>query len=266
MRVVLVALGVLLAVVLALAALAAWLLGTEAGARALLPRVLDRADAGVTVSGIHGRLLGPLRIDRIVVDRPNERIELADVRLAWRPRALLERRLLHIESLHAAHLLVLGRVEREPEPDTEAPEDLRLPLEVRVDDLRLDGGELRRGPAPLATLGPLALALTYEDEQYRLDLRRFGAAPQFEAGTAQAGVQGRLDLSARHPFPLTGRFQLTSKATVEERAVGASGRLMLNGTLIAMQAALDARINDAPVSGSALLRPFDEQPLGKTEL
>lgn len=257
--------GLILGLVLLALGAAAWLLGTESGARMLVPRLLERTEGAVAVHGLHGPLIGPLRIERIVVERTNERIELTDVRLDWRARALLDRTL-HVRALHVARVVVTSRIEQTPEPATGAPDSLALPLALRIEEVRVDQGELRRGPAPLASFGPLALGLNYANAQYLLDLRRFGAAPELEGASANAGLRGRLDLSARQPFPLSGRFSFDSKARIDERTVGAEGTLVLDGTLQELLTRLELNINGAPLAGRAVLHPFSDQLLGSAEL
>lgn len=264
-RILLGLLGLILVLVLLALGAAAWLLGTESGARVLVPRLLERTEGAVAVHGLHGPLIGPLRIERIVVERTNERIELTDVRLDWRARALLDRTL-HVRALYVARMVVTSRIEQTPEPATGPPESLALPLALRIEDVRVDQGELRRGPAPLASFGPLALGLNYANEQYLLDLRRFGASPELEGASANAGLRGRLDLSARQPFPLSGRFSFDSKARIDERTMGAEGTLVLDGTLQELLTKLELNINGAPLAGRAVLHPFSDQLLGSAEL
>jgi translocation and assembly module TamB len=265
-RILLLLLGIVIVLLVLGGAAAAWLLGTESGARAALGMLAARSDGTLAVDGVRGRLAGPLRADRIMIERTNERLVLTDVRLDWRPRALWQERLVHVTSLRAAYLEVVTKVDQTPEPKAGMPDSLRLPVSLRADSLRLDGGEVRRGPATLVRLGPLALSLNYADQRYRLDLQRFGATPQFDGGTATAGLSGVLELEAQRPFPLSGRFTLESQATLEERALGAAGTLVLDGSLAELRAALDLSINQAPLVGEVMLHPFSDQVLGAARI
>lgn len=265
-RILLAVLGVLLLILLLAGAFTAWLFTTESGARTALPMLAERTDGAVDIDGVHGRLAGPLHIERVVVERTNDRLELTDVRLDWHPSALLQDRLLHLSSLQIGHLAVISKIDQTPEPDTGMPEDIGLPVQVRADDIRVDGGEIRRGPAQLAELGPLALSLNYADQRYQLDLERLGAKPQLDDGTASAGLSGTFDLSSQRPFPLTGRFAFDSEARFEEREIGATGKVTLDGSLEELRTGLDLLVNQTPVAGSAVLRPFSDQILGRAQL
>jgi len=261
-----IALLALAGLLLVLTALAGWLLGTESGARALVPWLLARSGASIAVEGIEGRLADRIGARQVIVETDGRRIELRDLHLHWHPRALLAHRL-HIESLRAAHLTVIERIDQPRDTDGGGmPDTLALPIDVRLDELQLEGGTLQRGPVPLATLGPLALGLTYADNKYTLALHRFGGRPELDNGSARATVSGKLELAAQQPYALQGHFALKSRAQLEERALGADGTLALDGSLAELRAALDLRVNGEAATGRAVLRPFSEQPLAGAEL
>ena len=75
-----------LAVALAVAA-GAWLVLTESGLQALAGRWLP---GNVRVGKLHGRAIGPIRLDELHVDLPGASVRAARVEFDWTIAALLE--------------------------------------------------------------------------------------------------------------------------------------------------------------------------------
>ncbi|HYD63350.1 MAG TPA: translocation/assembly module TamB domain-containing protein [Noviherbaspirillum sp.] len=249
-----------LAVPVILLAACAWLLGTTSGARVLLSAAGDAVDA----QGVDGRVAGPLQIGRLRVKQKDSVIELSDIRLEWRPLDLL-RGTLHVERLHVRHVLVRGGPDEKQEK-LRLPESISLPMALQLDELRLDGGEIRKGPDTVAALGPLALRLTFDGSRYQLVLDRLSAGSVRESGQFNVDFNGSATLSTTRPYAIDGRFASKSKASIEEHPLGASGTLTLGGSLEQLEAAIDLAVNRADVNGSVVVRPFSEAPLGRSQL
>lgn len=259
------ALLILLGLLLVLAALLAWAIGTESGARKTFSAISSLSGNAIEARGIEGRLAGPLRVEQLSIARTNERIVLKDVRLDWQPRALLGKTL-HVDSLHVGRVEVISRVDRQPEPDEPFPEDIGLPLAVQVDEVRMEGGNLRRGPVSLVEFGPLAFSFGFDGSRYLLELEKLAASPMLESGKVDARANGRLTLGARKPYPVDGHFSTRSEALVEQSDIGVAGELKLGGSLEELLADVGATINRARVKGHATLHPLSEQMLGVTQL
>lgn len=257
----LLALGLL---ILFLLGSAAWLLGTDSGARAAFSFARGVSGGALQAEGVEGRLAGPLRIARLAVNTPDSGITLSDVLFDWRPRELV-RNTLHVTVLRAQHFAVQV-AEKKTKEAPALPTRIGLPFSLRADDLQVDGGEIRRGPARLMVLGPSRLGLAFDGERYRLELRQFSAASGGEQDTFTARVQGGANLSATSPYALDGRFSLDSGARSGKRSVDARGTLKLGGSLDEVLADIAVDANQARLSGKASLRPFGEQLLGGTEL
>ena len=239
----------------------AWLLGTTSGARTLLMAFGEAVDA----QGVEGRIAGPLQIARLHIRQKDSLIELSDIRLAWRPLDLL-RGTLHIDSLQARHVLVSGGGDEKKRESPRLPEQIGLPLTLRIDELRVGGGEIRSGTDTLATLGPLALRLNFDGSRYQLVLDRLAAGSARENGQFSADFSGNATLSAVKPYAIDGRFASKSEARIEERSLGAVGTLTLGGSLEQLEAAIELAVNRADLSGNVVLRPFSDSPLGRTRL
>jgi translocation and assembly module TamB len=249
-----------LTVPVVLLAACAWLLGTTSGARALL----SAAGSSIDAQDVGGRIAGPLQIGRLRVKQKDSVIEVSGVRFEWQPLDLL-RGTLHVEKLHARHVLVSGGLEEKQER-MRLPERISLPMALQLDDLRLSGGEIRKGPDTVATLGPLALRLTFDGSRYRLVLDRLAAGSARESGQFSVDFSGSATLSATRPYAIDGRFASKSKASIEGRPLGASGTLTLGGSLEQLEAAIDLAVNRADVDGNIVVRPFSDALLGRSQL
>lgn len=241
-----------------------WLLATESGARAAFS-MIDSLSAGmVRAAGIHGRMSGPLRVEQLTLALPDNRIALQDLRLDWKPSALLRQRL-HLSSLHVGRLDITGRIDKKPEPAM-LPERIALPLALQIDEARVEGGALNRGPVRLLSLGTFAFNLDFDGHRYRLGLRELAIGSALEKGSVASRVSGQATLSVLTPYALQGNFSSSGKVVLEQRAFGASGSIGLSGTLAELAAQLDLTVNQAPLKGNLILKPFSEQPLGATQL
>ncbi len=124
----------------------AWLLGTSSGLDAAIA-LGTRATAGaLQVEGAHGRLLGPLRVDRVRYHNADLRLELEAVELLWQPEVLLERRLL-IERLAVVRIDLAQRPADEPAEPLVLPDSLELPLALELRQLEVGRFVLHPWPA-----------------------------------------------------------------------------------------------------------------------
>ena len=127
----------------------AWLLGTRSGLAAAIA-LGTRATAGaLQVEGAQGRLLGPLRADRVRYHDADLRLELEAVEVLWQPGLLLERRLL-IDRLAVAHIDFAQRPTDEPAEPLTAPDSLELPLALELRQLEV--GRFALQPWPVERL------------------------------------------------------------------------------------------------------------------
>lgn len=254
----------LLALLLLLLLFAGWLFYTGNGARAAFSAIEAISGGTLQAQGVQGRLTGPLRLARLSLQRENERLTLADVRLDWQPSALL-RATLHLSSLHVGHLAVTGKIDQEPEPAA-LPERIDLPFALQADAVRIEGGEINRGPLNLAGFGPVALSVDFDGDRYRLQLHEFAARSALEHGAVTTRFSGQAMLAATKPYVLQGSFTGGGKALIEDGKLGADGHLTLDGSLAELNAAIDFRVDRARITGQAILRPYSPQPLGAAQL
>jgi translocation and assembly module TamB len=244
--------------------LASWLLASESGARAAFS-LADRLSGGtVQATGLQGRILGPLRIGQLTLTLPDNRITLHDLNLAWLPSDLLQQRL-HLTSLHIGRIDIIGKIDSKPKPPS-LPERIALPLALQIDEARIDGGAFSRGPVTLLSLGALAFDLDFDGSRYRLGLRELRAGSALETGSVATRFSGEATLAVTKPYALQARFSSSGNASLDQRAFGASGDIVLSGTLAELTARADLMVNQTPLKGKARLRPFSEQPLGAAQV
>ncbi|MES2483592.1 MAG: hypothetical protein V4609_16510, partial [Pseudomonadota bacterium] len=125
-------------------------------------------------------------------------VEATEVALAWDWRSLLQRRVL-LSRLHAASVLVTDERLPPAEPATPPapPQQLRLPLPVEVQEVRI--GRLAYRGALAIEASEIAARYAYEGAEHALDLRSL-VLPQ-------GRVSGQARLGAQAPLPLQLRLQ-----------------------------------------------------------
>ncbi len=255
---------VLAFVLLALLAALGWLLGSESGARAALSMLSAASGGAVQMKGIHGQLVGPLRIDRVAVERPDQKIALDNVQLDWEPLALVHAQL-HITSLHIEKASIAGKMAQTPEP-AKMPDSISLPLELQLDAVQVDAVDIGWGPVNLIKLSAFAFDLDFDGRRYRLHLNRLGAHVTSGVQSIGANVNGQLTLGTAKPYALHAEFASAASAMVQNQAIGANGRIKLDGSLAEFATQIDLSMQQARVQGSALLRPFSAQALASANL
>ncbi len=240
--------ALLVALVLALAGSAAWLLGRSAGNEWLFNEL-----PGVQAEGVSGSLLRQnLRIQRLRIQLGRHQAELQDVRVAglgW-----LGARVLHLQELHVQRALVTLAPSTTPPPP---PASLRLPLSIDIGKLLID--ELQVDAHEPARQVQLRLHLGADG----------GAAHRFERlslvwGSLAAAGQGRVDADA--PFKLSAQLGLaTASARPWVARLNAAGPLALFELHAALRGQAVGNVAGAgaapALNASARIAPFAAWPL-----
>ena len=202
--------------VVLLCAFGAWLAGTQAGTRMLLTAVAQQFDG--RAERIRGSVLGGLDVGRLQLALPGVAIDIADLRLDVRWRALGER-LLHVRELSAAHAYIALQpgVASEPEPSGDPYALPSLPVDIRLDRVALGSLDLRTNgePLPVAIAG-LAAALQVDAQGAQLRLDSLHVAH----GSEQADLSGRA-----HVLQLAAPWPMRAQLDVAARGVGAGSPL-----------------------------------------
>jgi translocation and assembly module TamB len=257
-------LGTLAALLAVVVAVPAWLIGTESGTRAAFSFLPSLVGNMVRADGIEGRLSGPLHLAHLEVDTEGQRIVLEDVSLDWAPSALL-RRELHVMSLHAGNLDVTLKPSKEEKPLT-LPDSLALPMTLHLDDVSVEHGSIRNEAVELLAFGKTALNAAYDGSNYRLQLQQLSARPVLSNGSVTASLKGDATFGANKPFTLHASISSGTQAALGTQTLNASGQIKVDGTLSDMRMTSDLAVDEASLTGSAVLRPFSDRILGVASL
>lgn len=215
------------AVLLLFGAGVGWLVATESGLQALAA-TLPRASAGhLQVEAASGRLLGPLRIDRLRFSSPTFQLDIDALALDWRPAALFSGALA-IDRLAADRIDVTLPAESTDDTPATAPDSLRLPLAVEAGSVELGAFRLRRGdqPLPVFEFSELHAALVSDRRTHRLSSLQ--ARLPFGALT----LKGEIDSAS--PFVLAAKATLAgSRGGHDYRVTAQAGGDLLAPRVIA---------------------------------
>lgn len=244
----------LLAVAITLSAGGYWLLASTSGLRWAVSMI---APDTVSIEGVSGTLLGPLDAKTLVIRSGDLRVTARNVRLDWRPGALLDGRL-ELSALAAQDVEVLSLPSPIPAP---FPENLRLPLPLAVH--RLDMGALRlisrEGGAPDFSASNLVATLDSDGRQHHL--RSLRASLEYGQLTAAGRLDGTRPFALQAQADLAGLTQFTGTG-----AKAAHVSATVSGSL--MNITVNATGSGAGLSGEgeAQLAPYAAFPLAALRL
>lgn len=224
----------------ALAAIFAWIVLSESGARLVVDRAL--ALAGGTATGIEGRLAGPLRIAALEVSTDTIRVKAARVAVDWSPLRLLQGEL-RIESAHAASLEIETAPSSEParEPATLAP-----PLAIHVAQAGLDRLSVGTRGADPVVLEDLAVKLAGD--------RAAWIVGEARAKTAFGLAKASGTIGALAPFDLDAKGSLEGLRGARRYSLALAAKGPLAGFAVDL-AGVEGGLTGG---GRAALAPFDE--------
>lgn len=243
-----------------LAGAGVWLLGSAAGLRWAVS-TLNAASAGeIVVEAAEGRLAGPLKIGTLTVAGGEKRYTLRGLTLDWQPLALFGGRLA-VSELSLDDLELLLPPDPSPTPE---PGDLRLPLALVVDILRIGAIRTHAAPdeTPVVQATDVRARLSSDGRRHRLE----ALSVTLDAGTLNAS--GELD--GVKPFPLKAEAGLAAVGPPAVKVAATAG-----GALGAVELHLtgSGTDDDAADSGRALratadvrLTPFAAYPLSALRL
>jgi len=256
------ALGLLALGLLVLAACAAtafwWWAGTEGSLAWTLAR-LGRWQP-VQVEGVRGSLRSGLFVERLRWEEQGLKVEAREVRLEWKPLALLTGGL-QLDELQARSVRVEDR--RPPRP-SRAPTSLALPVHPSIDQLRVGTIEWVT-PATAVAATDLIAHYHFNGTQHRLQLDRVRWQSGTYRGRASIGAGGALHVNAL----LEGRFPAAVPGNTEALPLDFSVSLL--GPLADLQARGRLQVGTgSPAAGTranatARLTPWAAQPVPQAE-
>jgi translocation and assembly module TamB len=263
--------GLLLAIVVVSAATLYWASHSETALRWGVDFASQRLPGKLSITGIHGSLLEPIRIDALMYEDNTVRAEAHGLVLDWFPMALLH------DSVDVSRLQIQrARVLIKPQAASGSalPGDLRLPTHVRLAALSI--GELRiDGAGTPLDLRQLAAAYEGGAQSHRLDLQRVSVVwggphaaessavpPSTTPSANELQLAAHLQLSAQTPFTVSG-----NAATDIDLADGRKLQLQadLSGTLAHIGADVHAALDPLRVDAVVKLALFDALPIASVK-
>ncbi|MED5622354.1 translocation/assembly module TamB domain-containing protein [Ideonella sp. BN130291] len=250
-RLLVVLLGLLLALAAVLIGAGAWLWHSEDAAVRLLQQV-----PGLQLSGQHGRLTGGgFRADRlewraasglrVVVDG----LSWADAQWRFRPHPGAWVGLTLVQP-RAHSVRVVTAPKTQPSEPLQAPEHLRLPLELLAQNLQVDALQVDE-QAPITGLRLSLHAGADQGASHRVDGLVLMRGPLALSGQARIGADGSL--------PVDARLRL---ATAPDAAQPWQAALRLEGPLRQLNASATLKTAKGPgATVQASLTPFADWPL-----
>jgi translocation and assembly module TamB len=221
-----------------------WFAGRESTLHWALGRLTQATHGRLTFDGVHGSLLGAIEVDRV-------RFTSSDLAVAARHGSLRFSLLPLLAGNLAIKRLAMDSVivdKRTSEQPLQAPQDLTLPLAVRIDAIDLKQFTLHAGTVNL-TLTGLHGQLATDGTRHSIRLDHLSSP----WGTASASLQ----LTGKKPFALNGTAQFKP---ADPRRVPAL-QLAVTGDLLAPKAVVGASAGWLSAKADAELRPFDASPL-----
>lgn len=190
-------LGLALLVLLPLLALG-WLLGSGSGRDLSVAQLVARLpDGALSIGSTEGRLAGPLVLRDVRYRADGVEISASRVALQYGLPALVARRLRLQSAIVDELLITLPPAPAEPEPiRIELPQQLpwptlRLPFDLQVDALRINGARVQRDGESLLDLASLDLtARLSRDGSLQVDALQATAAAGVLRGRGSLGLAG----------------------------------------------------------------------------
>ncbi|WP_187360154.1 translocation/assembly module TamB domain-containing protein [Chitinolyticbacter meiyuanensis] len=153
----------------------------------------------IKLGAVSGSLWQDLVVSDLIVDTESVHVAINRIRLVWNPQALWRGRIA-VSLLDVGAVDLTSKPQPPDKPKTPPPEQLTLPLGVRVNEFRL--ARLRVAGTPV-DLKALRASLDSDGNVHKLELAQL-LTPR---GRAQASLQ----LDGRAPFATAGRLRFAGK-------------------------------------------------------
>lgn len=223
-------------------------LSTQHALQWLAHQAVTASEGQLALDGVQGSLYDRVTVSRAAFKDGALNIEARSVIVEWRPQALLKWEA-HITGLSIGELRITTAATGPAEP-LQLPGGLRLPLNVTIADARVKRIEFVPGPV----VQDLHFRLRARAEAHELELVDVAARGFRAAGTLRVDAAG--------PFAVASRLDLAGKALGESIQT----RIILGGTLNALQLRASTSARGASAIAVGLLRPFSALPIEKFTL
>ena len=255
--------AVILALVLLVTAALAWVVATPAGLQFAAERLRPHLPPGVSIGAVEGRLVGPLTVHDVQIDRAAGTLRVDSAMLEWSPRALLWERL-DIDAIELDGVAVEAAASAGGEAPGSGPVRLpalparllpELPVTVDVQRLRVTNAAVSVGTGATERIASLQLRARLDDQTLTVDGLRLDA----ERGQ----LEGELSLSRSPAHDVAGRLDWSLQPNAAHPRL--AGSLRLEGSLQALRLEHSLQA-PAPVELQAQLEPFGDSPQWQADL
>ena len=185
---------------LVLAGLLAFIVSTESGLRLVWTQLGPFLPAGLEIESLEGRLIGPVSVGGLVYKDASLELSVREAQLEWSPVRLL-RGTLHVKRFAVDGLSYTALASAPPtdEQPFVLPERIGLPLQVSIDDLRLQDLAFYGAPgAEPFRINTVELVAGFRGGELDIDHLAIDA-PTFD-------VEGASQLTTRDGYPLEGAY------------------------------------------------------------
>ncbi len=248
-----------------------WWTGSDTSLATALRLASERQP--IKAEGVSGSLRNGGKIGRLQWQQDGLSVEATELTLSWQALALFDR-WLKLDQVHAATLRISDQ--RPPAPKavpSAAPEFLGLPVQVEVNDLRVDRFEWAGPPAVVAS--QLHASYHYDRQRHQLKL--------LNLDLANGHYQGEAVLTDQAPLTLDAQLRLAMETAVpgSSQHVALNARADLRGPLTRL--ALTAQLSSKPLASpstvagaatatllptanvSARIEPWSTQPVPQAD-
>lgn len=234
-----------------------WWSGTEGS----LAWLLERASRWqpLVAQGVSGSMRSGMHLQRLVWEKDGLRVEARDVRLQWKPLALLTREL-KLDQLRAASVVVTDSRPPTGEP-LQPPDSLELPLRVDADGLAIGRFEWNGATSVAAT--DIQGDYLYDGGSHQLRLDGVKLANGRYRGQASVAATGPMALDARLQGSVSTPVPGSSETVPLEFTATVGGPLqrLQARALVGVTGAAAGKDSTPSATVTAVLTPFAVQPL-----
>ncbi len=216
----------LILLVIVIVAAVAFVTATETGTRLAWHLAHDFLPAGIKIEAVEGRLLGPLIVRGIEYRTNDFHLRVRAGELHWAPRDLWQARALNIELL-AVRGLRYTQLHAAPAPRKKKsgpltlPEQIDLPLDAHLRELRLEDVEYRAArDTESLLLHSAVLKASYVGNQLTID--------RLDIDTPLVSLKAQARFTASGAYPVNATLQWKARPPNYPAAVGHTA---LNGNL-----------------------------------
>lgn len=241
-----------LTLLIAVAGVAGFFAGTEAGMRLLWPRLVRMLPGELSVESLEGRLIGPVTLQGLRYRQDGTSLAIDRVTANWRPGALLFGKF-SITQLHADGVALT----LPPAPDEPAP----APFTAPVLPLTLSVANARLGRISVARDSDMPVLVEVADFDFQFDGRALEIhSLEARMATLRLGVRGRIAFAGEITADLRTDWSVTLGDDTEVRGGGG-----ITGGLAELR--LDQRV-ETPANArlQAVLRDWPVQPHWQAQL